>query len=279
MISAACDGEYMSFDFLRGMGLPRAYRNPLTSLARRYGSDKGLTTRGHGYTRAYHHFFNPIRMQARSLLEIGLQRPRRPAARLTDAPSLRMWREYFPNAVLVGFDIRKFACHIPNCIIVCGDQGNAADLELAAAAFPEGYDIVIDDGSHASPDQQLSFAVLFPRVKPGGFYIIEDLHSQPPEREQPDVEKTATVFRRFAATGQLSGRFFSHTKLVDDIETIYLLDSLDTDNPVYSADALLIVRKKTATGATALSEAYRAYDARRHGRGRSVQPPDQIIAV
>jgi hypothetical protein len=237
----------VSLGLLRRASLPRAFRNPLTHLALRYGSDKGLATRGHGYTRVYHHFFNPIRAEVRSLLEIGLQRPRhdRHATRITDAPSLRMWRGYFPDAFLVGFDIREFGARgIPNCVIIRGDQGNDADLAKAAAASADGYDIIIDDGSHASADQQLSFAALFPSLKPGGFYVIEDLHWQPQDEEQPDVEKTVTVFKRFAATGLLSGRFFCDPKLTQNIERIWLFDSLDTNDPVYSADALLVVRKK-----------------------------------
>ena len=237
----------MNFDRLRGAFLPRAFRNPLSYLARRYGSDKGLDTRGHGYTRVYHHFFGPIRTEVRSLLEIGLQRPRHHwrATKITDAPSLRIWREYFPDALLVGFDIREFgAQRIPNCVIIRGDQGNEADLAVAAAASADGYDIIIDDGSHLSADQQLSFATLFPRLKAGGFYVIEDLHWQPQGEEQPDVEKTVTVFKRFAATGLLSGRFFDDRKLAQEIERVWLFDSLDTNDPVYSADALLVVRKK-----------------------------------
>jgi len=44
--------------------------------------------------------------------------------------------------------------------------------------------------------------------------------------------------------GRLSGRFLSHAQLINDIERIYLFDSLDTNDPVYSADALLVVQKR-----------------------------------
>jgi len=238
----------MKFSAIVGLPpLPRAFRNPLTRLASRYGSDKGLTTRGHGYTRVYHHFFHPIRNEVRSLLEIGLQRPRRHwrVTKVTDAPSLRMWRRYFPNAFLVGFDIREFAVRdIANCAIICGDQGNQADLARAVAASPEGYDIIIDDGSHASSHQQQSFATLFPCLEPGGYYAIEDLHWQPPDEERPEVERTVTLFKRFAASRSLSGRYFDDPQLSRDIDQVWLFDSLESNDPLCSADALLIVRKK-----------------------------------
>ena len=41
--------------------------------------------------------------------------------------------------------------------------------------MPEQLDIVIDDGSHRFLDQQATLHVLWPRVRPGGFYIVEDV--------------------------------------------------------------------------------------------------------
>ncbi len=38
-----------------------------------------------------------------------------------------------------------------------------------------GFDVVIDDGGHYMKPQQESFRVLFPHVRPGGYYIIEDV--------------------------------------------------------------------------------------------------------
>jgi hypothetical protein len=40
-----------------------------------------------------------------------------------------------------------------------------------------GWDIVIDDGSHLPRHQLVSFCALFPFVRPGGLYIIEDIES------------------------------------------------------------------------------------------------------
>jgi hypothetical protein len=40
-----------------------------------------------------------------------------------------------------------------------------------------GIDIVIDDGSHHMADVRASFEHLFPKMKIGGLYLIEDLHT------------------------------------------------------------------------------------------------------
>jgi hypothetical protein len=40
-----------------------------------------------------------------------------------------------------------------------------------------GLDIVLDDGSHVSSHQRVSFEVLFPLLSDGGLYMIEDMHT------------------------------------------------------------------------------------------------------
>jgi len=40
-----------------------------------------------------------------------------------------------------------------------------------------GWDIIIDDGSHIPRHQLVSFSALFPFVRPGGVYVIEDIES------------------------------------------------------------------------------------------------------
>jgi len=49
--------------------------------------------------------------------------------------------------------------------------------------MPE-LDIIIDDASHASHHQQKGFLELFPKLKSGGLYIIEDLRWQPKGMEK-----------------------------------------------------------------------------------------------
>ena len=48
-------------------------------------------------------------------------------------------------------------------------------LEMAALAPPDGFDIIIDDASHAPDAIQITMATLFPYLRDGGLFIVEDL--------------------------------------------------------------------------------------------------------
>ena len=75
---------------------------------------------------------------------------------------------------------------IPHCVIYRGDASKREDLTKFGKLFSP-FDVVLDDASHASHHQQITLATLFPFLKSGGMYIIEDLHWQPKELEQDCV--------------------------------------------------------------------------------------------
>ena len=93
--------------------------------------------------------------------------------------SLQMWKNYFgKNAKIIGIDIN------PQCkqfeeeqiSIEIGNQGD----ENFWAAFKEKYprvDILLDDGSHFTNHQILTFKQMFPHIKEGGLYMCEDCHT------------------------------------------------------------------------------------------------------
>ncbi len=181
----------------------------LTELADRYGSDKG-TLRGtppHRYAFLYDLLFFGLREQPITVLEIGLAiggpELGGPVERRVSSPSVAMWLDYFPRARIVGFDISDFS-HLahPRFTFVRGDAGSTEDLARLAATAP-GFDVIIDDGSHASYHQQLALRTLFPKLAPGGLYIIEDLHWQSPfyEGALPAVPRTADFLEQLLLHG------------------------------------------------------------------------------
>lgn len=175
----------------------------LTDLANKYATDKGTVTgAAHAYTLVYDLLFHSFRNQPINFLEIGLCAggpevdgpvSRSPAA----LPSVSMWREYFPQAMIYGLDISDFSDFQTNWFnFFKADCGNRDELKRVADSGIE-FDIIIDDGSHASYHQQTTLEVLFPALKSGGLYAIEDLDWQPTTYEAtlPKVAKTTDFLR------------------------------------------------------------------------------------
>jgi len=141
----------------------------LTRLAAGTKTDKGLS--GHYYTELYDIFFLPLKNKAAKILEIGI----------ASGDSLKMWRDYFPKATIYGIDIvPKTELDSDRIKTFVADQANRSQLESFVGKSGGYFDIIIDDGGHHMNHQQISLGFLFKYLKPGGYYIIEDLHMSLP---------------------------------------------------------------------------------------------------
>jgi len=92
--------------------------------------------------------------------------------------SLRAWRDYFPNATIHGIDIGtdcKFDEERLKTFIFDSTDWKKCYENLKGFE----YDIIIDDGSHLSLSQLLTFKNLVQFLKKGGRYFIEDLGGSP----------------------------------------------------------------------------------------------------
>ena len=236
---------------------PRGHE--LTRLANRYGTDKGSGKRGHRYTRIYAELFEPLRDKSIRLLEIGLMGLRTGGwdnaklrdsgkAQGLDAPSLRLWTHYFPRAEVIGVDFNDFtSVEIPRCRIFQADASKPEDLLRVAKEAGGEFDVIIDDASHASDHQQITLGTLFPALKPGGLFIIEDLHVQPADREPEGATKTADLLRRAEVTGEFRGSHLSAegaAYLDKNAERVALFDSLIRKSPIRHRDAIGVIWKK-----------------------------------
>ncbi len=146
-------------------------RLTLRELAIRKGTDKEGP---HSYTGPYERHLERFRDLPITLFEIGVGGY---ADERYGGASLRMWKDYFPAGRIIGLDIedkRHFSQE--RITILQGDQGDAAFLEDVARRYGP-FDVVIDDGSHRCHHVLASFAALFPHVRDGGVYVIEDLQT------------------------------------------------------------------------------------------------------
>lgn len=145
---------------------------PLCSLGRKYGTDKGgwhlqAGDTCHNYTPFYHQMLNHRRNEVTAVLEIGI----------AHGCSLRMWKEYFPKAMIFGIDSNK-ACLFVEDRIQCYAADQYNELELLAtiyAARKPKFDLIVDDGSHEPAHQIFTAQVLLPYLASDGVYVIEDI--------------------------------------------------------------------------------------------------------
>ena len=142
----------------------------LEELAYRYGTDKSKDD--HKFVDFYMTLFDPIRFQVTNVTEIGI----------ATGQSLRMWADYFSNAHVWGMDhnvhntVRK---HLTRDSRVHVKVANAYAFDGKVAEsmhwVNESMDIIIDDALHDMSPQHNLLARMWPILRPGGYYIIEDV--------------------------------------------------------------------------------------------------------
>jgi hypothetical protein len=140
----------------------------LDMLACIYKSDKWGK---HYYTRHYRTYFSKFKFKKIQLLEIGAGGYHYPDI---GGASLRMWKRYFPFARIFSLDIYDKSFFEERRIkIFRGSQTDESDLNRIIEQMGEP-DIIIDDGSHINEHVIKTFNILFPHLKTGGIYVIED---------------------------------------------------------------------------------------------------------
>lgn len=146
----------------------------LDELAIKYGTDK--SSLDHNYIEFYEKYLpkNP-----KKILEIGV---------LTGA-SIRMWKEYFPEAEIHGLDL--FEEHSePEIEGVKWWKGSQTDPYILHLLRKENFDVIIDDGSHNSRDQLITFDGLFSQEM---VYFVEDIHCCEEEFYRQGLPYSSTI--------------------------------------------------------------------------------------
>lgn len=157
----------------------------LAELFEKYGTDKVRS----GYHDTYEELFGPKRFDIRSVLEVGIGTLVPGAAssmvgyaadHYRPGGSLRAWRDWFPNAQVWGIDPQPDTQFQDDRIVTrLADSTNVGQTD--AALGDATFDIIIDDGDHQPASQRATFSNLFRRLRPGGFYVIEDVGASFPD--------------------------------------------------------------------------------------------------
>ena len=153
----------------------------LARLFASYGSDKDRN----GYSSLYSALFSHLKEAHVQLLEVGI------GTMIAGAPSsmkhympdsyepgasLRAWRDFFRNGSIHGMDIQSDCLFSEKRITthLC-DSTDAESCRAWIEAHALTFDVVIDDGSHWDQHQLATLRNLWPLLKPGGYYVIEDV--------------------------------------------------------------------------------------------------------
>lgn len=132
-------------------------------------TDKGPG--GHNYTELYERLFFPWKDEPIKIFEIGI----------AGGGSLKMWQTYFPKARIFAVDILpKTEFDNDRVKTLIADQASRDQLRAAIEAAGGDIHVLIDDGGHTMEQQQVSLGFLFKHVRPGGYYVIEDVHTSLP---------------------------------------------------------------------------------------------------
>lgn len=146
------------------------YENRLTTIGNKHTTDKGtIHYEAHGYTEVYGRYIPETGNH--KLFEIGIWH----------GDSIRMWNEYNPELEIHAMDIDQNIYNFFNgsekANIHIGNQSDENHLLKILSEVDNDFDFVVDDGSHQYNDILNSFKVIFPKMKKGSIYFIEDLHA------------------------------------------------------------------------------------------------------
>ena len=113
----------------------------------------------HQYFQAYARIAGELGPSAK-VCELGVQ----------GGESLRMWQALYPLGDVWGVDSSDGATWPDGTVKVVARHDDPA----LPGMLDGPYDLIVDDGGHHGPVVRASFALLWPLVAPGGFYVVED---------------------------------------------------------------------------------------------------------
>ena len=127
----------------------------------------------------------------------------------------QVWDQYFVHKdaqisflEVDGACAEKYRASVNRGTIYVGSQEEPAVLQNIVDRNPDGFNIIVDDGGHTMKQQQDTFKALWPILRPGGLYVIEDLEtsyiqnlpSQRPQYQSAGYDRTTNFLKSFLDT-------------------------------------------------------------------------------
>jgi hypothetical protein len=198
-----------------------------------YNTDKYA----HGFIDVYEPYFNEV-SNSKHILEIGVYY----------GGSLKYLSDKFKDGNIYGIDIEDKTQYdeerVKTYIV---NQEDRDSLNGFLKEVDVEFDIIIDDGGHTMKQQQVSFGILFKRLKKGGIYILEDLHTSRIENFgtifPDDLITTLDMLQSFKFTNNIASNH-----ILDD-EKEYIKNNVAdiriwSKTPEYNQSVTSIIKKK-----------------------------------
>ena len=167
----------------------RDYNDEFSKLCEKYITDKGGLKKNskirkfHFYSSYYHEKFKNKKNDIKLIFECGIGSSDKTIqsnifGKSKSGASLRVFKDYFPNAEIYGGDIDKSTLFEEDRIKTYYiDQLNKDSIiNMWKEVNKENFDLIIDDGMHTLESSYELFIHSFPKLKINGLYIIEDVH-------------------------------------------------------------------------------------------------------
>ena len=234
------------------------------------------------YLEVYWNHFASIRLCEIDILVIGIQ----------NAGSLEIWAKFFPNAKnIIGLE------NDPKCndlefedprITVFVDNTASEHAGTLVSAASSNLGVILYDGSNISADVIRSFLIFFPQLRPGGLYVIEDLHASYWSEWQGGISHPDSSIQFLKLVADVVN--FDHwgvnsmrTELFDMIPSTHGFLSENTFAEIESVlflDSVCVIRKKIQNyiglGPSICSRSHaKALDGLKQNTGRLSPPPSQ----
>lgn len=180
----------LGFDYSMASYYKKNKNCELSKLCDFYGSDKGEISKeghpyqwpSHNYADFYSRLFSHCRKGVRYVFECGLgtNNPNLPSSMgISGKPgaSLRVWRDFFPNAMVYGADIDKH-------ILFEEDRIKTLYIDQLDPYAIKGFwdivgvnefDLMVDDGLHTFEAGSTLFLHSIDKLASYGIYVIEDV--------------------------------------------------------------------------------------------------------
>jgi hypothetical protein len=126
-------------------------------------------TKPPGFYLRYDQFFRNNGFSPSGILEIGVHQ----------GESTKVFATVYPDTKIVALDLKRYDdldfSDFSNITYLAADQTDRQRMEgVIKDEFPDGFDLVIEDASHIGAYSHITFHTVFPHLKPGGIYIVED---------------------------------------------------------------------------------------------------------